>query len=308
MARIGTIALILVLTALTGLASAETGVLLLAHGGSAEWNGRVLELVREVNRTQPAEVAFGMATRNNIQAAVDRLTARGVSDIVAVPLFISSWSSVVTSTEFLLGLRADAPSALAVFAKMSHPDPVASSSGSQTGTSHTEHANHAASLGSTPVKSSVPIKRISPALNSHEIAAEILATRARSISLDPAMESVVVVAHGPTADDENKLWLQDMSVLAGSIGRRLPFASVDYLTVRDDAPKPVRDAATEELRALVTRRTSEGKRVLIVPLLMSFGGIERGIVKRLEGLSYVMADRALMPDDRLVAWVLEMAR
>ena len=88
---------------------AETGILLLSHGGSAEWNGRVLELARTVDQTRPVEVAFGMATRANIQAAVDRLAARGVTEIVAVPLFVSSWSSVVTSTEYLLGLRAEAP-------------------------------------------------------------------------------------------------------------------------------------------------------------------------------------------------------
>ena len=44
-----------------------------------------------------------MATRANIQTAVNALTARGVSEIVAVPLFVSSPSSVVTSTQYLLG-------------------------------------------------------------------------------------------------------------------------------------------------------------------------------------------------------------
>jgi len=117
----------------------------------------------------------------------------------------------------------------------------------------------------------------------------------------------VIVAHGPTSDEENRLWLRDMSVLGAAVGRQAPFASVDYLTVKDDAPKPVRDAATQELRTLVTRRTGEGRRVLIVPLLMSFGGIEKGIATRLDGLSFAMPDSALMPDDRLAAWVLAMA-
>src|SRR5688572_32764739 len=40
--------------------------------------------------TMPAEVAFGMATRANLQSAIDKLTARGVTEIVAVPLFVSS--------------------------------------------------------------------------------------------------------------------------------------------------------------------------------------------------------------------------
>src|SRR5688500_16647113 len=73
------------------------GILLLAHGGGAEWNAHVTDLAATVDRTVPTEVAFGMATRANIQRAVDRLVARGASEITAVPLFVSSWSSVITA-------------------------------------------------------------------------------------------------------------------------------------------------------------------------------------------------------------------
>jgi hypothetical protein len=82
---------------------------------------------------------------------------------------------------------------------------------------------------------------------------------------------------------------------------------VDYLTLRDDAPKPVRDKATAELHELVTKHTAAGRRVLIVPLLISFGGIERGLRERLDGLTYTIPTAALMPDDRLVTWVLAKA-
>jgi hypothetical protein len=75
-------------------ASADPGILLLAHGGSAEWNGRVTGLAARINATRPTEVAFGMATRATIQTAVEKLVARGVTEIVAVPLFVSSWSTV----------------------------------------------------------------------------------------------------------------------------------------------------------------------------------------------------------------------
>src|ERR687891_532970 len=98
-------------------ATSPDGILLLAHGGKAEWNERVNTLASTVNRDQPVEVAFGMATRSAMQSAVDRLVARGVTRIVAVPLFISSHSSVITSTAYLLGLRNQAPADLARFAK-----------------------------------------------------------------------------------------------------------------------------------------------------------------------------------------------
>src|SRR5262245_58863102 len=54
---------------------ADPGILLLAHGGSPEWNARVTELAAQVNKTRPTEVAFGMATRATMQAGIDRLVA-----------------------------------------------------------------------------------------------------------------------------------------------------------------------------------------------------------------------------------------
>ena len=282
-------------------AFADHGILLLAHGGSAEWNGRVTELADKLNAARPTEVAFGMAARAAIQGAIDRLVARGVTEIVAVPLFVSSWSSVITSTEFLLGLRSQAPAALVSYAKMNHAPAGASPTAS---TGHEAHAP--AADGTSPVRSPVPI-RMTPALNDHSIVADILTSRARAISRDQAGEALIVVAHGPNEDEDNARWLADMRSLAGRIGQTERFASIEYLTLRDDAPQPVRDAATAQLRGLVQRELSAGRRVLIVPLLISFGGIEKGLRERLNGLAYTLAEAALMPDDRIAAWVLAMA-
>jgi sirohydrochlorin ferrochelatase len=272
-----------------------TGVLLLAHGGSAAWDANVQSIAAEVDRTRPTEVALGMATRANIQGAIDRLEARGVTRIVAVPLFISSHSSVITSTEYLLGLRKEMPPDLKIFATMSHG-----------AGGHGAHAAHAAD-GTTPVRHSVPL-RMTAALDAHPIVASIIESRAAGISRDPINEAVILVAHGPTADAVNDQWLVNLRTVAAAVADRRPYASVDALTVRDDAPAPIRDAATRELRALVERRTAEGRRVLIVPVLLSYGGIEAGIRTRLDGLTYTMAPQALAPDSRLVDWVRAMAQ
>jgi sirohydrochlorin ferrochelatase len=295
----------LVFAALVARASyADPGILLLAHGGSADWNARVAELAAGVGKTRPTEVAFGMATRANIQLAIDRLVARGITEVVAVPLFVSSWSSIITSTEYLLGLRAEAPPALAFYAKMNHAPPA---SAGTSGTTSADHESHTpAADRTTPVKSPVPI-RMTSALNDHPIVADILVSRARSISRNPVEEALVIVAHGPNEDDDNRRWLSDMASLAKRIGAIEQFGSIEYLTLRDDAPKPVRDTATAELRELVQRHLQRGRRVLIVPLLVSFGGIDQGLRERLEGLPYTIPDIGLVPDERLVTWVLTMA-
>ncbi|MGH9946097.1 MAG: sirohydrochlorin chelatase [Pyrinomonadaceae bacterium] len=272
----------------------KTGVLLLAHGGKPTWNAEVMKVAAVVNQTMPVEVAFGMASKRSIQQAIDKLVARGSTDVLTVPLFISSNSSVITSTEFLLGLRHQAPADLAIFAKMDHGH----------GMGHSGHGSDQSIDPTTPVNSTVPIRML-PALNSHPLVAEILLSRAKSISREPKKEVVVVVAHGPVSDDENNLWLSDMRQLVKLMSGESKFKRIEYLTVRDDAPEPLRSQAAEELRRVVRRASNEGNNALVVPLLLSYGGIEEGVKKRLEGLTYTMTGQALLPDERLSRWVLE---
>lgn len=269
-----------------------TGILLLAHEGSKSWNEEVMKVASVLDKTTPVEVALGMASKRTIQSAVDKLVARGVQEIIAVPLFVSPHSSVITSTEYLLGLRSEAPPEVAIFARMDHGH----------GGHDADHKPDPSFNPTTPVKSPVPI-RMKSALGRHPLVADILLSRTLEISREPSREVVVLVAHGPVTDESNAKWVEDMVVLAQRMGQSSKFKRIEYLTVRDDAPPPIRDKAAAELRAVVTKATGEGARVLIVPLLLSYGGIEQGIKKRLEGLDYVISNRALLPDDRRIEWV-----
>ena len=63
----------------------STGILLMAHGGSAGWNDQVRAVAAETDKQMPTEVAFGMADRSTLQQGVDALTKRGLAaDRVAV--------------------------------------------------------------------------------------------------------------------------------------------------------------------------------------------------------------------------------
>lgn len=276
--------------------SSKRGVLLLAHGGAASWNERVQAVAAAVDATLPVETALGMAARGSIETALDRLAMRGVTEVVAVPLFVSSWSSVIRSTEYLLGLRETAPADLALFAKMDH---------SMHGGGHAPCV--APCDATAPIAMTLPV-RMTPALNRHPLVGAILADRAKSVSTTPPTEAVVLVAHGPVPEDDNRLWLDDMQALAGHVRGAAPYAAVHVITVRDDAGPALRDQATRELRALVEGERARGRRVLVVPHLLSFGGIEQGVHKRLEGLEYVMPDQALIPDPRIAEWVLAQAQ
>ncbi|MFA5910237.1 MAG: CbiX/SirB N-terminal domain-containing protein [Vicinamibacterales bacterium] len=294
---------VLVLSSSVSLAFGQSppvlGVLLLAHGGQPQWNERVTAVARVIDQRHPTEVAFGMASRASIQGALDRLARRGATTVVAVPLFVSSHSSVITSTEFLLGLRPVAPSDLKLFAKMDHGSHGASVDG--------RGSHDAAADPESPVSVQLPV-RMTAALNSHPLIGQVVTDRALSISTSPAGEAVILVAHGPVPDEDNRRWLEDMAVLAGQVRTAAPFASVDYMTVRDDAGPAIKDAATKELRSKVAAQRALGRRVLVVPHLLSFGGIEQRLRQRLEGLDYTMTAQALMPDDRITQWVLASLR
>ena len=275
------------------LAAQTEGILLLAHGGSDTWNEEVLNLATRIDQATPVEVAFGMAKKRTIQDGVDRLSERGVAGIVAVPLFISSHSSIIRATEYLLALREETVPELEIYARMDHG-------------SNTEPAAHEAMFDpTTPVETTVPI-RLTPALDRHPLVADILVSRAEAVSRNPEEEVAVIVAHGPVSDEDNTAWLEDMGALAELMRQKTRLSRIEYLTVRDDAPKPIRNQAEAELRALVERVSGEGKNALIVPLLLSYGGIEKGIRKRLEGLPYRMSSQALLPDDRLDQWVMSV--
>ena len=276
------------------------GILLLAHGGREEWNAEVLQVAANVDSDHPVEVAFGMANKRAIEDAVARLAEREVTEIVAIPLFISSHSSVMRATEYLLGHRDDAPPQMEAFGRMAARMTAARSSS----------AGSASDDGfdwTTPIEKPLPIS-LATALDDHALVAEILLARAMDVSERPDDEVVVVVAHGPSSDEDNHLWLENMRSLVERMRPQTRFGRIEYLTVRDDASEEVRDEATAELRAVVEGGLQEGKSVLIVPLLLSYGGIEVGIRERLEGLEYRMAHRALLPDERLSDWVLMQAQ
>lgn len=55
------------------------GVLVMAHGGSQQWNDRVLAAVAPLRERYKIDVAFGMADAASLQNSVSRLEAQGVS-------------------------------------------------------------------------------------------------------------------------------------------------------------------------------------------------------------------------------------
>ncbi len=152
-----------------------------------------------------------------------------------------------------------------------------------------------------PVTLHAPVIMTHP-LDNDPVVADILLERAARISEHPDQEAVVLVAHGPVSDEDEARWLSSMDQLAREIKGRGGFRAVVPVTMRDDAPEPVREAATQRMRRAV-QELGQGGRVLVVPLLLANGGIEQKIPQRLEGLSYVLQEQALLPHPKVAQWI-----
>ncbi len=110
----------------------------------------------------------------------------------------------MTSTEYLLGLRAEAPPDLAKFAAMSH-GPGGHSAHTAQAADHHAHTSE----GTHPVRSTVPI-RMTSALDSHAVLAAILVDRTRAISSDGL--AITVTPQAIIPDDRLVGWIRDSTV------------------------------------------------------------------------------------------------
>lgn len=290
------LALVLVAAPLRA-APAPYGILLLAHGGDASWNEEVASLRGRVNAKVPTEAALGMADPKSLQDAVDRLEKRGVVRIVAVPLFVQSRSEVLDQTRYALGL-ADKPSEVlrAGLARMAG--------------AHAHHhggAGHSMAFSLERVKAREPIA-MSRALDDHELVGRILAERAKALSRGTGDEHLVLVAHGPVDDAAVPVWKDSLMALCAMAGKGGKFLDCSTVLLRDDAAPEVRAAAVADMREKVSRNGSTLKgRTIVIPVLIARGGIEKKIVKDLEGLDYAWDGKTLMPHAGFDAWVLERA-
>lgn len=268
--------------------AAQRGILLLAHGqhtmpmegahanmdmGQPLWNQNVNVVARELDKSEPTEIAFGMAEVPAIQGAIDRLQKRGVTTIVAVPLFISSHSPIIGNFRYILGLSPTLPSTTSI--------------------KHLGKVMHTAKIV------------MANAMDADPIISEILLGRAKSAAaLNSPTTTIVLIAHGPNDDAENQLWLTDLETHAAFL-KAHGFHEVKGITRRDDAPPAIKDKALTEFRALVQTGDSVGQ-VVVVPVLLSEGGIEDELKEDLKGLSFTFT-KPLLPDPKIAQWVLKQA-
>lgn len=279
--------------------SQETGVLIMAHGGSDEWNQHVKDAADPLEEKYPVEFAWGMANYVTLQQGINRLEDKGVTEIIAIPLFISSYSPIIRQNEYLFGIRdslADRAMPL-----MHHTKEYVEMTGAEVDSSDYMHGM-LMPPNLQPLEINADVTMTS-ALDDHDVVAQILHDRVSALSNNPSDETVILAAHGPGQENDNVKWIENMESLSRKIQKIQEeqgkgFKQIFALTVRDDAEERIFNQAKQQLRAMVRQANQFGD-VIVVPLFLSSGGREQAIADRLKGLNYKWSGQTLLPDEKI---------
>jgi sirohydrochlorin ferrochelatase len=315
------------------------GILVMAHGGSPEWNAQVEGAIEPLRARWAVEVSYGMAVASSIEAAVAKLEARGVNEIAVVRLFVSgeSWRE---ETRYILGLRPDLPpEQIAAHAAMGHgkphgkPGQKAGAHGAGHGAHGAGHGAHGAGHGAGhgahgaghgahgahgaghgghgghKMEAPRPIARRARVAMSHDglgdsaLIDQVLVDRVRALSRDPASETVLVIAHGPGDDAEDGRWIAWMKQRLAGLSTVGAFRAVEVATLREDWPDK-RAAAEKNIRAIVARGSAGGGKVVVVPFRVAGFGPYADV---LAGLDYVSDGKGFLPHPNITRWIEETA-
>ncbi len=252
------------------------GVLIMAHGGSPEWNEQVLASIAGLREHMPVSLAFGMANPETLQGSLDSLRERGVRTVAVVRLFISG-DSFLHQTEFLFGLRSDPPKQ----AIMGH---------------HMMDGSHL-----KPLKTDGRILLDRQGMMGSSEAAHILLARANEHTPSPEKTGAMIIAHGMDSEEDNNRVLDAMQDAAETL-RTAGYAEVHTATLREDWAEP-RAEAERRIRATVADMGERRDHIVVIPYRISGFGPYGDV---LDGLDYTPTD-GLLPHRLVTEWVAARA-
>jgi sirohydrochlorin ferrochelatase len=212
------------------------------------------------------------------QDAAERLVQAGATEIVVVPLLVSSHSGHYEQIRYLAG----------------HVD---------TLSEVMMHHLHMAGIERATVR--VPL-RVTPAIDDSPEAARVLAERAMAlVPTDRESRALFLIGHGPNSAEDHAAWMANLRPIADSVKAITGFRDVKVGLVRDDAPAPVRAEAVRQIReTIVLQHEATGKPVAVVPILIARGQVSvEKIPADLNGLPVVYTPEALLPHPELARWI-----
>jgi sirohydrochlorin cobaltochelatase len=263
----------------------RVATIVVAHGGDSLWNALVVEAAARARTGGPVDVSFLMgpgAKTRRFQDIAARLEAQGATEIIVVPMLVSSHSGHYEQVRYLVG---------------------------DTAQLHDSMLHHLHMAGIERARVTVPM-HLTRAMDDAPQVARVLTDRALELAPDATEHALLIVGHGPTSAEDYAAWMTNLRVIADSVRRHGRFADVRVELVRDDAPKQVRAEAVLRARELIEmQHRITGKPVLVVPVLVSKGTISRDkIPNDLAGLPIKYAGEPLLPHLEMSRWIEHSVR
>lgn len=187
----------------------KPGVLIISHGSQEQiWVDSVDDAIAQLNlpEAMPVEAGFlELVEGRLIQDGIDRLEAQGVTDLLVVPLFVSSGSTHVDEIEYAIGAK-DAPE------RETDLEPF--------------HVTAKVHFGY-------------PVDNDPDIAVMVW-DKVKSLSQKPEQETILLVGHGSIRDGFRQRWEAGIASLAERVREVSGVAHTDYALLN---PESVYDKA-----------------------------------------------------------------
>ncbi|HJH31058.1 MAG TPA: hypothetical protein C5S50_02470 [Methanosarcinaceae archaeon] len=293
------------------------GVLVIAHGSSSEiWCSPVRDAVAEVDLPYPVELGFlELVPNETINDAVERLDDAGVTEIIAIPLFISSHSSHIQEIEYVLGLKETLPltSEHVMVDGVKMERTIVLKNGQYAisrAPIETGFDGHMQTMGQpdeeeelVPVETDAVIL-LANAMDDHWLVAGILSDRTADLSTDIAGKTLVVVAHGTDEEANFAGWVNNTLSLANQARLKLAYWSDPAIGLTGTEVTFIHHNETLHpefnLRPVVESATGP----VVVPLMVSEGYFTGSKIPGLLGnLTYAYDGSALTPHPNIAEWI-----
>lgn len=242
------------------------GLVILTPDGGQAWRKTVEAAVAKLGDAIPVEIAYGDGNPVAMHVAVERLKMREVERIVLIPLYISSHSTAMHRTRYVLGLD-KTPDSMSEFVH--------------------------------PIALDMPFV-LGDALDANPLVADVLKDRARAVSLTPAKETLIIVTESDGTPEDNALMRKDLMKLARVLKSGMGFRDVTFVIMQSDDSV----VSGKELREAVQKANKKGKAV-IIPLMLDESGVQKRINRHLNGMNYTFNSECLLPHDKMISWLKE---
>ncbi|WP_158630167.1 sirohydrochlorin chelatase [Cohnella sp. AR92] len=251
----------------------KPGILVISHGSrEPQWVTRVEDTVAGIRGKLgglPVECAYlELVEGSLIQDGIDRLEAVGVTDILAIPLFVSAGSTHVDEIGWALGAyeeprRPTDMERMRVSARLTYGRPIADD----------------------PEIADVLAERVSEELSRQGRSEEDL--------------SLLLVGHGSEDAWFYEEWHRGLEGLAALVKQRGGYADVRAATLRPD------EVAEQVIRM---KQDRPERPVMAVPVFISEGYFTSAVIpRRLEGLACGYAESSLIPHSKVQEWIRRQA-